>query len=195
MRTSLLLIPAIFLPFAIGLVAQTAKPAAPRPRAAAAPPSTYKPAATVKDLMNYIVIPSSAALFGAVGTVEGPNGFEEKAPKNDAEWAEVRKHALLLSEAGNLLIVPGRHIAGPNDKSKNPGTELEPSQMEALVAKDRAGFAKKARGLVDATVPVLKAIDAKNAEALSDAAGEIDDACESCHLTFWYPNQKIPDLK
>ena len=67
--------------------------------------------------------------------------------------------------------------------------------MEALVAKDRAGFAKRARGLIDATALALKAIDAKNAAGLSDAGGEIDAACESCHLTFWYPNQKIPDLK
>lgn len=145
--------------------------------------------------MDYIVIPSSQFLFDAVGTVETPSGPQEKAPKNDAEWATVRKHALLLSEAANLLMVPGRHIAGPDDKSNNPGTELEPSEMEALLVKNRAVFAKKARGLLDATAPVLKAIDAKNAEALSDAEGEIDDACESCHLTFWYPNQKIPDLK
>ena len=62
--------------------------------------------------------------------------------------------------------------------------------MEALVAKDRAGFAKKAQGLIDATLIALKAIDARNAEALSNAGGEIDAACENCHLTFWYPNEK-----
>ena len=191
MRTSPWLIPVTSLLCAATLVAQTAKPPAPRP-AAAAPQTTYRPVATVKDVMEYIVIPSSQFAFGAVGSVEGPNGLEEKAPKNDAEWAEVRKHLLLLSEAGNLLMVPGRHIAGPSDKSSNPGTELEPSEMEALVVKDRAGFAKKARGFIDATALALKAADAKNAEALSDAEGEIDDACESCHLVFWYPNQKIP---
>jgi hypothetical protein len=189
MRTSLLLIPVAFLLFAAGLVAQTAKPAAPQPRAAAAQ-HAYKPTATVKDLMDYIVIPSSEVLFNAVGTTTGPNGDEEKAPKTDTEWADVRQRALLLAEAGNLLMVPGRHIAGPKDKSNNPGSELEPSQMEALVAKDRAGFAKKAQGLIDATLIALKAIDARNAEALSNAGGEIDAACESCHLTFWYPNEK-----
>jgi len=189
MRTSFLLIPVTFLLFAAGLVAQTATPTAPRPRAAAAQ-RAYKPTATVKDLMDYIVIPSSEALFNAVGTTTGPNGDEVKEPKTDADWAAVRERALLLAEAGNLLMVPGRHIAGPKDKSNNPGSELEPSQMEALVAKDRAGFAKKAQGLIDATLIALKAIDARNAEALSNAGGEIDAACENCHLTFWYPNEK-----
>jgi hypothetical protein len=189
MRTTLRLIPIAFILFAVSLIAQTAKPPVPRP-AAAAPQTTYKPVATVKDVMDDIVIPSSEFVFNAVSTVQGPNGVEDKAPKNDAEWAEVRKHALLLSEAGNLLMVPGRHIAGPNDKSNNPGSELEPSQMEALVAKNRATFARRARGLIDATALALKAIDARNAEMLSDAGGEIDAACENCHLTFWYPNEK-----
>ena len=189
MRTFLWIILTTFVVSAASLVAQTAKPAAPRP-AAAAPQSTYKAVATVKDVMDFIVIPSSEFVFNAVSTVQGPKGVEDKAPKNAAEWAEVRKYALLLSEAGNLLMVPGRHVAGPNDKSNNPGSELEPKQMEALVAKNPADFARKARGLIDATALALKAIDAKNAEAVSDAGGEIDAACENCHLTYWYPDEK-----
>ncbi len=190
MRTLLWIIPATFLLTAASLVAQTAKPAAPAvPRPASAAP-TYKAVATVKEVMDFIVIPSSEFVFNAVGSVQGPNGLEDKKPRNDAEWAEVKKHALLLSEAGNLLMVSGRHIAGPKDKSNNPGSELEPAQMEALVAKNRAVYTKAARGLIDATALALKAIDAKNPEGLSDAGGEIDAACEACHLTFWYPNEK-----
>src|SRR5712691_4247811 len=192
MRTTLKLIPVAFVLFAVGLVAQTAKPAAPaapRPRAAA-PRSTYRPTATVKDLMDYIVIPSSEALFNAVGTTTGPNGAEEHSPKTEADWAAVRQRALLLIEAGNLLTIPGRHVAGPKDKSKNPGSELEPAQMDALVAKSPAVFSQKAQGLIGAALVALKAIDAKSAEGLSDAGGDIDEACESCHLVFWYPNEK-----
>src|SRR5437867_3487688 len=104
MRTFLWLVPATFLICAVSLVAQTAKPAAPRP-AAAAPQSTSKPVATVKDVMDYIVIPSSEFVFNAVSSTEGPNGAVNKEPKTEADWAEVRKYAVLLSEAGNLLMV------------------------------------------------------------------------------------------
>ena len=117
MRITFKLIPVAFLLFTVALVAQTAKPAAPaapRPRAAA-PRSTYKPTATVKDLMDYLVIPSSEALFNAVGTTTGPNGAEEHAPKTEADWAAVRQRAMLLIEAGNLLTIPGRHVAGAKD--------------------------------------------------------------------------------
>ena len=34
----------------------------------------------------------------------------------------------------------------------------------------------------------LKAIDSKSAKGLFDAAGQIDHACENCHLRYWYPN-------
>ena len=195
MRTSLLLIPATVSLLAVSLVAQTAKPAAPKPAAAATQPraaaaSAYKPSATVKDLMDWIVIPSSEALFNAVGTTTGPNGSEDKAPKTDADWAEVRQRALLLAEAGNLLMVPGRHVAGAKDKSNNPGSELEPAQMDALVAKSPVVFAQKAAGIRAAALIALKAIDARDVEGLSNAGGDIDEACESCHLVFWYPNEK-----
>ena len=194
MRTSLLFISSTSLLLAVSLSAQAPKPApapaaAARPKAAA-PQGTSKPVATVKDVMDFIVIPSSEFVFNAVSSTQGPNGAEDKAPKTDADWAEVRKYAVLLSEAGNLLMVPGRHVAGPKDKSNNPGSELEPAQMDALVAKAPADFARKARGLIDATAMALKAIDARSVEGLSDAGGDIDEACENCHLTYWYPNEK-----
>ncbi len=197
MRKHFLLVPIALTFSAASMMAQAprpaaAKPAAPRPAAAQA---TAKPVGTIKELMDYIVIPTSQFLFGVVGSEEGPNGVVEKAPKSNAEWAEVRKNVVLLSEAGNLLMIPGRRVAGPNDKSNNPGTELEPAQMDALIAKDRAGFAKKAQGLAEAVAAAMKAVDAKSAEQLSDADGEIDEACESCHTTFWYPDQVIPDIK
>lgn len=186
MKTTLSVIAVAVLVGAGSSVAHPAQPAAPRP-GTAAPQSSFNPIATVKDVMDYFVIPSSAELFGAVGSVQGPNGSEDKAPRNDEEWDAVRRNAFLLAEGANLLMVPGRHIAGPTDKSSNPGSELEPAQIEALVAKNRTGWTKAARGLIDATLLAIKAIDARSPEALSDAGGEIDAACESCHLTFWYP--------
>jgi hypothetical protein len=192
MRTFLFVTSATLFLFAAGLVAQAPKPVAapaPRPRPAAAA-SSAKAVATVKDVMDFIVIPSSEFVFNSVSSTEGPNGPVEKQPRTEEEWTEVKKHALLLSEAGNLLMVPGRHVASPKDKSNNPGSELEPAQMDALVAKSPAAFAAKARGLIDATALALKAIDAKNVEGLSDAGGAIDEACENCHLTYWYPNEK-----
>ena len=46
---------------------------------------------------------------------------------------------------------------------------------------------KLAGALHDAGMKAMAAIDAKNADALSDAGEVIDNACETCHLKYWYP--------
>ena len=125
--------------------------------------------------MDSIVIPASEAVFGAVSSEAGPNGDVEKVPKNDAEWQAVRRQALMLIEGGNLLMIEGRHVAPASAKSEHPGVELEPAQMDALMAKNKAAFTKAASGLIDTALVALKAIDAKNPMALSDAGGDIDD--------------------
>src|SRR5688500_19713118 len=35
-------------------------------------------------------------------------GAEEKQPRTDEEWSEVRRHALILTESANLLLIEGR---------------------------------------------------------------------------------------
>jgi len=56
----------------------------------------------------------------------------------------------------------------------------------------RDGKRHRYNGLQDAGSAALKAIEARDAEALSNAGETIDAACEHCHLKYWYPNQKKP---
>ena len=175
----------LLLSVAVFAIAAACNQAAPPP----APPqeSPFRPTATIKDIMDSIVDPSADVLWESVATIVSAKGVEERRPKTDEEWANVRRNAIRLLEASNLLIMDGRHVAKAGEKSENPGIELEPEQMEKLMTDDRASFLKLARGLYDAAVPALKAIDAKNAEGLLDAGEGIDMACESCHLKYWYP--------
>jgi hypothetical protein len=193
MRSLLVLVPVAFLGLVAVPLAQApapAKPAAPRAAAPAAPRSSFRPVATVKDIMDDIMIPSSENVFNSVSSTAGPTGDVEKVPTTDADWADVRKSARLIVEAGNLLMMEGRHVAPASAKSEHPGVELEPAQMDALVAKNRAKWMQAAQGIVAAGMTALKAIDAKNVMALSDAGGDLDEACENCHVQFWYPNEK-----
>lgn len=40
---------------------------------------------------------------------------------------------------------------------------------------------------------MLRAVDAKDIQGMLNAGEAIDEACESCHMVFWYPNQVIPE--
>jgi hypothetical protein len=175
--------------FALALLlvgAACTQPAAPQPE--------YTPTATVKDLMQSVVDPSADVVWLAVTTVESAAGTVDTTPHTEEEWTKVRHGAIALTEAANLLMVPGRHVARPGEKSETPGVELEPSEMEALITKDLAAWQKRARALHDAGYAVLQAIDARDSVKVFEVGEQIERACEGCHAHYWYPNEKIPPV-
>jgi len=124
----------------------------------------------------------------SIQEISDEHGISEKAPKTDAEWADVRHSLVVLVEAPNLLTMEGRKAARPEDRSRNPRVENEPEQVQKLLDGDRSSFIRRARRLQDAAALGLKAVDAKDKDALFQAIDGIDKACENCHLHYWYPN-------
>jgi hypothetical protein len=160
------------------------------PSAAPAPKLT----ATIQDLMAFEVDPSADDLWEAVATIVAPEGTTERQPHTDAEWREVRRYAITLSEAGNLLIMPGRRVAAPGKKLEDEGIEgiLTAAQVQAAIDTNPAVFRQFAESLQAVGEQMLTAIDARDAQGLVDAGESLDSVCEGCHMTFWYPGQKIP---
>src|SRR5262245_24341360 len=144
--------------------------------------------ATIKDIMDSIVDPSGDFMFESVVEIADANGITHKAPHTDEEWEEARHRALILLESPNLLIRGSRKVAKPGERSKNPEVELQPEQIQTLIDGDRPSFIRRARRLQDAASMALKAVDAKDTDALFHAIESIDKACENCHLHYWYPN-------
>ncbi|HYJ94376.1 MAG TPA: hypothetical protein VEV86_07145, partial [Vicinamibacterales bacterium] len=151
---------------------------------------------TVKDVMKGIVDPNAMAIWDAVGAETTANGgVEEKAPKTDAEWAAVEHNALTLAEAANLLFTPGRAMSRPeeaNAKSQPDAPELTPAQIEKKIADNRAEWVKHAKDLQTTAVKALAAAKAHDKDGLLDVGEAIDSACESCHVVYWYPDEKKP---
>src|SRR5262249_34334684 len=87
-----------------------------------------------------------------------------------------------------------RRAANPGDKSAHPNVELEPAQIDKLRADDPAQWKVFVKALYDAALPALNAVNKKDADALANAGEAIDTACENCHLHYWYPSEKEPDV-
>src|SRR5437870_6480404 len=139
------------------------------------PPSrVLTPSATIKDIMDSVVDPSAEFLFESVAEIADEQGVREKAPQTDEEWREVRLRAIALVEAPNLLVMSGRVVARPAEKSQNPQVELQPEQIQALLDADHRGFVDRAKVLQDAAVLALKAADARNKDALFSACEQLD---------------------
>jgi len=145
---------------------------------------------TIKDIMHSMVDPSGDFLFKSVQQIADEHGISEKAPKTDAEWEDVRQRFIVLQEAPDLLTAQGRKAARSRDRSSNPEVENEPAQVQKLLDADRPDFLRRAQRLHEAAAVGIKAVDAKDKDALSKALEGIDKACESCHLHYWYPNDK-----
>ena len=165
----------------------------------AAPPKPAQPefmvSGTIKDIMDGVVDPSADFLWESVATIVTKKGTEERRPRTDAEWKEVRRRAIALIEGPNLLIMEGRKVAKAGEKSENPGIELGPEEIQQVIDADRTTFIQRAHALQDAGLKALAAIDKKDADALSDAGETIDEACEQCHLKYWYPPDAAEKLK
>jgi hypothetical protein len=174
-----------FVLVAASLLAGCAAPAAPENPPPAAPP--YRPVATIREVMNSVIDPSIDEVWNSVKTVID-DGSTDHAPTSDEDWAEVRRHALIVSEAANLLMMRNRPVAAPGAPSLAPGIELTPEEIRALIDKNPEGWDFYVQQLQDSLTPALAAIDAKNPQALFDVGEKIDETCENCHQVFWYPN-------
>jgi hypothetical protein len=151
--------------------------------------SEYKLTSSIRDIMGSMVMPSADVLWNAVSSTVTDKGIVEKAPATEQEWKDVRSRAITIIEASDLILIPGRHVAAPGGQAQDPKVNLSPDAIEEMINKDRPSWTKYAHDLHDSVMPALKAIDAKDAMALSDAGDAIDKACESCHLKYWYPKE------
>jgi hypothetical protein len=122
----------------------------------AAGDEAFRPVASVDQVMDSIIIPSSQAIFDAVVY---DNGQLVQEPKSDDDWYQLRMRALAVAEAGNLLLMPPR-------------------------LKKEAEWVKWSHALTDAGVRAEQAADARNVDLLLKTGGEIYAACTGCHSKY-----------
>lgn len=152
-----------------------------------APRSELLPIETVRDLMADMVAPSADVLWSAVMTIETPEGYVDKVPETDEEWASLRHSATTMVESANLLLMDGRRVAPEGATASMPGYQLEPDSIATLIAADKARWVELANELRRSGEVFLDAIDARDPTPLLDAGDGLNVACEDCHQAFWYP--------
>src|SRR4029077_13250229 len=117
---------------------------------AQSPSDPFPSTVSVKQLMLDLIHPSSNDILFAI---------YRGGPKDDQEWAAVRRSAVTLAESGNLLMLRGR-------------------------ARDQEDWMKDAKLLVAAGNAAYKAAQAKDGNALAALAGALDASCTNCHKQY-----------
>ena len=174
------------------------------PKQAAAPPPApsatvsqqlwgeMKPIVSVKELMRDMIDPASDYVFDAIGGVDNKKGSLETAPKTEADWDRIRVGGVMLAEGAYLLKVP-RPFAPPGDENNSTGPdpeELSPAQIKAKLEHDPVLWNAKIEALRNVGLQVLDIVKRKDTKELWDAADNLDQACEACHLEYWYPGER-----
>lgn len=124
-----------------------------------APATPYEPIVSVRDTMNWILLPAADVLWDSAGTILTAEGRTELAPTTPEGWETVRRSAAIVAESGNLLMIPGRS-EGPD-------------------------WIAYSRSLHAAGRLAMAAAEARDADALFDAGGAVYQACVACHTRYW----------
>jgi len=151
-----------------------------------------KPIVSVKELMQYMIDPASDYIFDSVKTLIRPDGtVVEVMPKTDEDWEKLRIGAVTLAEGVYLLKVQ-RPFTPKGDVNNSVGpdaTELSPEQIAAKVNKDPVEWNARIEALRNVGLEVLDIVKKKNTKELWDASENLDEACENCHRSYWYPKE------
>jgi hypothetical protein len=184
---------ALTFAYALSLTACAPQPEE-EPSSTSSAPAAMTPVLSIRELMRHIIDPMADEVFDAAVVDVSTSGTTTTVPVSDDDWVKVELGLLTLAETSNLLKMQ-RRVApvGEAEESSAPGVpapELSPLEIQAKIDQDRVRwnqFADDLRTVALASLPVVKARDP---EAIFKVGGDIDDACEACHLEFWYPGDK-----
>ncbi len=110
------------------------------------------------QLMNWVLDPATDVIWGAAGEVITEAGVQDLAPVDQQGWDTVRNAAATVTEAGNLLMLPGRSRGADWDEF--------------------------ARGIVLIGQRAIAAAEARDDQALFDAGGQLYNVCVACHQLY-----------
>ena len=142
--------------------------------------------------MRDMLDPASDFIFDSVKVVMSQHGTVETVPKTAQDWDKIRFGAVTLAEGVYLLKIP-RPFAPPGDENNSAGpdaTELSPAQIKAKLDADPVLWNAKIEALRNVGLEVIEIVKQKNVKELWEAGDNLDQACESCHLQYWYPGDK-----
>jgi Fe-S cluster biosynthesis and repair protein YggX len=142
--------------------------------------------ASLAEIMETIVMPAADVLWTAVAVDVTAAGVVYTAPETEEDWQRIRNSAVSLAATTDKLLNENLPVSNAEPVEPPPG-ELDPQQIASLRKENWEDWVAHVLVLHEVAESALKMIDAKDTEGLSEVGGSLDEACESCHLQFWYP--------
>jgi hypothetical protein len=111
------------------------------------------------QLMEWVLDPAADVIWESVQTIVTQSGTREIRPRSEEQWFAVLSGAATLSESSQLLMQTGR----------------------AMDAQEWPKMVSRFKRAADRT---LKAAQARDADEIFAAGGDLYEACKQCHQRY-----------
>ena len=166
-----------------------AKPNPPSP----SPPALWgdpKPVVSVKELMRDMIDPGLGfCVRRRESRVDEDRDGGAACQRRMRTGTRSGSAPSTLAEGISLLKIP-RPFAPPGDENNSRGpeaSELSPAQIKAKLEADPVLWNAKIEALRNVGLEVLEIVKKRKTDELFEAGGNLDQACEGCHIEYWYP--------
>lgn len=149
--------------------------------------------ATMFEMMTKRIDPDADAIWAIGNAAIDDQALIDPSLMTEQSWVELAKasrrmsvHALDLSKLDPLVVAKAGVKILDEETEGVPGA----AQVQGHVDKNPDVFRALAESLSIHATDLASAADARNAPEAGRLINEMDGVCESCHLEFWYPEQR-----
>lgn len=148
---------------------------------------------TLHTMMTTSIAPQAQVLWDVPGKALDDDGNVDGSLLTTDDWAQIlaagtqmRDAADRLSKMQNIKVAEaGVALA----QEENPGA-AKAADVQRYIDADPVGFSSRWADLHALAGDFVAAAQAKEGKRLGEASDKLDQACEACHLKFWYPEQE-----
>lgn len=149
--------------------------------------------ADLHDLMKNTVAVQTQIIWDVSNEAQDDQGNPDASKLAAADWTKIIAAAGKVRQAAETLARADHVLAAP------PGVKIEgegnpdvagAKQVQASLDANPSAFRARSQELTASMDQIVTAAKAKDAAKLFEVAGALDQVCESCHMQFWYPEQK-----
>ncbi|MGD9842383.1 MAG: hypothetical protein AB7F79_10160 [Steroidobacteraceae bacterium] len=144
-------------------------------------------------IMSTKVNPQGLALWEITNGALSDDGTFDAAKLSAAQWAALLPIGKSLEESGRILATSKQIIAAaPGEKLQDEGVAgaSTAADVQRYIDAKPVVLRNHAMELQKTGAGVIEAAKKRDAKQLSDLSNSLDEVCEGCHVTFWYPQQQ-----
>lgn len=152
-----------------------------------------EPSPTFHELMLNEVDKNADELWDISNTAMGERAGIDPAKMTDERWQQLADKAAAVQQAAlRIATMDPLVVARPGVKISDEGLPYghTAAQVQARFDREPQKLRDMANVLATHTGDLAEAARAHDAARAGPLVDQLDPVCESCHLEFWYPDQK-----